>query len=150
MAALLYNLDHKAGGNPKAGSFWMFARVDFSEYPTLATGDSIRIGKVKDGWIIMNSYWRMPTASTSTGTADIGFGAAGQVDIVTAADLDGGNTDWTVGTITGGTELNITASNEHLVITVDAAVATDGILEVMYEVVAYPSDTEPADANIDD
>ena len=146
---MLYNLDHKAGGNPKAGSFWMFARVDFSEYPTLATGDSIRIGKVKDGWIIMNSYWRMPTASTSTGTADIGFGAAGQSDIVSAADLSGANTDWTAGTITGGAELNITA-DEHLVITVDTAVATDGILEVMYEVVAYPSDTEPADANIDD
>jgi len=151
MAALLYNLDHMAGGNPCPGTFWMSFKIDFSEYPTLATGDSIRCGKVRDGWLITDSYYRMPVASTSTGTVDIGFGAAGQVDIATAVDLDGSLLTWTRGTITvdGAAELEITA-DEHLVLTVDTAVATDGVLEVLYQVMASPDQNEPADANIDD
>jgi len=151
MAAMLYNLDHLAGGNPKTGSFWMTARINFSDYPTVTVGDSIRIGKVKDGWLIRDSWYRMPTASTSTGTVDIGFGAAGQIDIASAVDLDGSLLTWTQGTIQGdgGVELEITA-DEHLVLTVDTAVATDGILEVMYEVIAFTNENAPADANIDD
>lgn len=151
MAALLYNLDHKASGNPCFGEFWMGFKINFSEYPTNAVGDSIRCGKVRDGWVIKDSWYRMPVASTSTGTVDIGFGAAGQTDIAATVDLDGALTGWTRGTITtdGNAELEITA-DEHLVLTVDTAVATDGVLEIMYQVMAGVTENEPADANIDD
>lgn len=151
MAALLYNLDHMADGNPCFGTFWMGFTINFADYPTLATGDSIRCGKVRDGWLITDSYYRMPTASTSAGTVDIGFGAAGQQDIAAAVDLDGSLLTWTRGTITtdGAAELEITA-DEHLVLTVDTAVATDGVLEIMYKVMAGKTENEPADANIDD
>jgi hypothetical protein len=151
MAALLGNLDHMAYGNPCYGSFWQGFKINFSEYPTLAVGDSYRCGKVRDGWLIRDSWYRMPTASTSTGTVDIGFGAAGQVDIASAVDLDGSLLTWTQGTITsvGNAELEITA-DEHLVLTVDTAVATDGVLEIMFLVMAGITENEPADANIDD
>lgn len=152
MATMLKNLDHTAFGNPKFGNFWMGFKINFAEYPTGAVGDSYRIGKVRDGWLITESYWRMPTPSTqATSTIDVGFGAAGQTDIVSAINADGSYTGWQDGSIlqNGGANLEI-AADEHVVVTVDAAAIGDGILEVMFNVVAGISENEPADANIDD
>jgi hypothetical protein len=152
MATMLQNLDHMAYGNPKFGSFWMGFKIDFAEYPTEATGDSYRCGKVRDGWLIRDCWYRMPTASSQTSsTIDIGFGAAGQSDIASAVDANGSLLTWTQGTITSvaSAELEITA-DEHLVLTVDAEVISSGVLEVMYLVMAGIDENEPADANIDD
>ena len=150
-AALIYNLDKDALGNPCYGQFWQGFKIDFSKYNTVTIGDWIFGGKVKTGWLITDSYFRMPTVSTSAGTVDIGFGAAGQSDIVSAADISTDLSTWTRGTITtdGAAELEITA-DEHLVITVDTAVATDGVLEVMFKCMVSVDDNEPPDANIDD
>jgi hypothetical protein len=144
-AALIHSLDHESYGNVCYGSFWMGFKIDFSKYPTTTIGDWIFGGKVADGWLVRDSWYRMPTASTSVGTVDIGFGAAGQSDIASAVDLDGSLLTWTQGTITsvGNAELEITA-NEHFVLTVDTAVATDGVLEVMYLVMAGIDENTPS------
>jgi hypothetical protein len=152
--ALTKNIDERLFGNPRPGCVMFYAKFDWSaeeELRAAAVGDHIFAGKVKDGWVIMDSWYRMPTASTSLGTIDIGFGAAGQTDIAAAVDADGALTAWTHGTIKrdGGAELEITA-DEHLVITVDTAVVNDGVLEVMFEAMIAPGLDEPADANIDD
>lgn len=127
-------------GTPGPGLFYLYAKVDFTEHPMAAASDDHKILAVQDGWIIVDSWYRMPTASTSTGTIDIGTAQNG-TEIAAAVDADGALTAWTQGTpqYDGGAEVEITADGS-IWLDCNTAAITDGVLEVLLLCVAAPGD----------
>jgi hypothetical protein len=135
---------------PKTGSFILYCRLDFAKQ-NMAANDVCRLAKLKAGWIIRDSYYRMPgTASTSTATMDLGTTADGTgQEIAAGIDLDAiGNAVWNQGVIDcDGTTESVDADS-YLTAECLGAAASTGVLEVMLEILAAPVDTEPADADI--
>ena len=133
---------------PRMGTFWIYAKLDFSKQP-LGIGDSAKIGTVKDQWVISDSYWRQTVASTAGNTYDIGT-----VDATAYASTDQGigvglasaASDWAQGVPDrDGDQIILTEDRIVFVENLTAAV-TDGILEVLLEIIAGPDDNEAVDA----
>ena len=124
---------------PKPGINLFYTKIDFSDR-NLAANDTLELMPIKDGWIITDSYYRFSTASTSTGTADLGTSSGGQ-EIAAAVDVDGALTAWTVGTITeeGAAVAEVTADG-HIFYECLTQPITDGIFELMIEVIIAPGD----------
>ena len=132
---------------PCMGTFWLYAKLDFSRDP-LGIGDSAKIMKVKDLWVIRDSYWRQTVASTAANTYDIGVDGVGtyaSTDQGIGAGLTSGASNWTQGVPDpDGNQIILTEDSIVFVENLTAAV-TDGVLEVMLEIMAGPEDNEPAD-----
>jgi len=133
---------------PKMGTFWLYAKLDFSKNP-LGIGDSAKIMKVKDLWVIRDSYWRCSTATTAANTWDIGTvdatGTFASTDQGIGAALTSGASDWTQGTADPDANQIILTVDRWVFVSNNTAACTDGVLEVMLEIMAGPQDNEPAD-----
>jgi hypothetical protein len=149
MAAYDFRLLQPSPSNsPKLGNFWLYAELDFSKNP-LATGDSAKIMNLKDKWIVADSYWRQTVASTAANTYDIGtVDATGAYASTDAGILSGGASsagDWAQG-IPDRDANQIICSVDRIVFVENlTADVTDGILEVLLEIIAGPDDNEPVD-----
>ena len=133
----------------RMGTFWLYAKLDFNKNP-LGIADSAKIMKVRDKWVIADSYWRQLVASTAGNTYDIGVvDATGAYASTDNGILSGGAStagDWAQGVPD--------RDADQIVLTVDSIVfvenltadVTDGIVEVLLEIIAGPEDNEPVEA----
>lgn len=143
-------LQPSPSNSPRMGTFWLYAKLDFSKNP-LATGDSAKIMKLRDKWVVTDSYWRQTTASTAANTYDIGT-----VDSTSYASTDqgilagGASTagDWAQGVPDRDANQIVLTEDRFVFVENLTADVTDGVLEVMLEIMAGPDDNEPADADI--
>jgi hypothetical protein len=140
------------GQSPKFGTFWLHVKVNFSEN-NLAANDTADLIKLKDKWVVRDSYWRMTVASTAANTFDIGTHVATNstyTDQGIAAGAASTAGDWAQGVIDPDANQLILTADRFLFIENLGATVSDGILEVMVEVFAGPDDAEPCDMNIED
>jgi hypothetical protein len=68
----------------RTGSFWLYTKVDLRKWYTeqesstqLAAGDDFRILKVRDLWVIRDSYTRVTVAGDASLTYDVGTAQGG-------------------------------------------------------------------------
>lgn len=137
--------------SPKMGSFWLYSKLDFHQTPLLDDGTA-KIMKLKDLWVIRDSYWRCTTASSGASTFDIGISAASTYAHTTHEILaDGASSagNWAQGSIEPATPTILTADS-IVFVEIEVAAITDGVLEVMLEIIAGPDDNEPADMQFED
>ena len=139
------HLEHMAMVNPKPGIFPLYCKVDFSKHPLAAAADYLVLAKILDKWIVLDSFWKLPTASTSVATMDIGttYDGSGQ-EVVAGADISGANTGWTQGAVLSGA-IDIHAKDTYLTCEALSAAVSDGILEVLLIVASGVDESEPAD-----
>jgi hypothetical protein len=79
--------------NPTFGSFWMYYKLDFSKQPA-AANDIFNIFKIKDLWIIRESYYRIKTGSALGADWEIGIGGGTEIaDVSTTTTA----ADWVAG-----------------------------------------------------
>jgi hypothetical protein len=137
--------------SPKMGTFWLYQKLDFSKTPILDDG-SAKIMRVKDLWVIRDSYWRCTVASSAASTFDIGIdsiaGGYAHTDHSILADGASSAGNWAQGSIEPATPTILTVDS-IVFVEIEVAAITDGILEVMLEIVAGPEDNEPADMQFD-
>jgi len=148
----LYKTAASPSQAPRFGTFWLYAKVNFAENP-MAVSDVARLMKIKDKWVVRDSYWRMTVASTAANTFDIGFNDAGSAVYTNQGILAGGASaagDWAQGVVDPDANQKICTTDGYIFVENLTAAVYDGVLEVMVEVFAGPDDAEPVDANIDD
>jgi len=135
---------------PTFGSFWIYIRMDISDMmdrgmvrrPGLLTGDYVYLAKLRDKWVIRDSYIRIPEAADTGTQYNIGYSAAGtQI----AAIVDGTDTatyaDWVQGTIDPNDSIASLTADAYLQVHMNAGGPTDnGVLELLLEIVAGPDD----------
>jgi hypothetical protein len=134
------DLSRMAGGSPKPGAFWLNAELNFREHNATAN-DIFRIMKLRDGWIIRDSYWRIVQVGTS-GT-DWHIGKHDDTDSIIAITDPTSATDWAQGSYTPAATWTPN-DDEFVEIKVVAAAETQGILRVMIEIVAGQDQNEPS------
>jgi len=127
-------------GDSKPGLFYIYSKVDFAKYPMAAIGDDFKLAGTKDGWLFLGAFFRMLTVSTSAGTVDVGTAQDG-VELDTAIDVSGANTAWAAMTPTYAAPVEVTADG-HIWLDCNTAAIEDGVLELMFIVMAAPGDDE--------
>jgi len=139
------HLEHKAMVNPKAGVFPLYVKVDFAQHPLAAATDYHVLAKLLKNWIILDSFWKLPTATASAATMDIGtiYDGSGQ-DIVAGADISGAYTLWQQGAKLPGT-IQITDADSYLTCEAVGAAVGDGTLEILLLIATGVDESEPAD-----
>ncbi len=131
-------------GNSATGLFYIYASIDFSEHNTAAANDDIKIARTRDGWLFLGAFFRMPTDSTSAATVDVGTAQNG-VELDTAIDLDAGTqTGWTAMTPTYASPVEVT-SDGYIWLDINTAACTDGVLQMMFIVMAGPGEDSITD-----
>jgi hypothetical protein len=139
-----FHLEHKAQVNPQPGIFPLYVKVDFKKDP-LGSGDYHVLAKTLINWVILDSFWKMPTASTSATVLDIGFDYDGSGhDVLDGGDASGANTTWTQGAYLSGA-LKIETVDSYLTVEAETAAISDGILEILLLVAAGVDESAPAD-----
>ena len=146
---------NNTGQAPKFGTFWLHFKLDFSKQ-NFAANDTADLIKLKDKWVVRDSYWRVTTASASAATADVGTHVATNSTytdqgIVAGTSLDLSTaSDWAQGTIDPDANQLILAADRFVFIENLSATTSDGVVEILLEVFAGPDDAEPCDMNIED
>lgn len=145
-----YDKTQLSQGNVTSGVFNIYVKVNFNEN-NMAANDIFKLAKLKAGWTILYSFYRMPgTASTSTATMDLGTtkNGTGQ-EVAAGVDLDSiGNAIWNSGTINGHDTLEHVDADSYLTMEALGSTVSDGTLEVWLICAASPADSSPADMDI--
>jgi hypothetical protein len=149
---MAFNYDYTTlmtGESSRLGSFWVSIKVDIAELCKgnhlrpggIRSSTDLKVGKLKGGTVIRDSYWRITKASTGTATYNIGVTEAGTeiaaaIDSFTATDWAQGSYDPndSVGALAKATE------NHYIWVMIDTADIADGNLEIMLECVAGADD----------
>ena len=140
-------LQPSPSNSPKMGTFWLYAKLDFSRNP-VGIADSMKIMKVRDNWVIADSYWRQTVASTGASTMDIGTvdatGAFASTDqgILAAGASGAGN--WAQGVADRDGDQIVLTVDRWVFCSNNTAARTDGVFELLLEIIAGPDDNEPA------
>ena len=122
----------------RSGLFYIYLKVDFSKC-NISTANDYKIGRVADGWLFLGSFFRMPTDSTSAGTIDIGTTQSG-TDLDATIDVDAGSqAGWTAMTPTYAAPVEV-AADGYMWLEANAAAINDGVLEMMFVVMAAPNE----------
>jgi hypothetical protein len=135
------------GNSPTMGTFWVYKKLDLSLNP-LAIADSAKIIKLKDLWVVMDSYWRMTIASTAGNTWDIGTVDASSYASTDQGILAGGSSaagNWAQGVPDRDANQIILTEDRWVFVENLTAAVYDGVLEVMLEIMAGPDDNEAVD-----
>ena len=132
-------------GNAKPGSFWLFYELDFKHQPA-AQNDTFNIMKLKDQWIIRESYVRIKTGSDQGADWEVGIGNGTEIKDLSTTTTAG---DWQAGSYTSAAPY-LNGEDRYITVQVTDAAETKGCLQVMLEIVAFIDNAEPIDANIDD
>jgi len=122
----------------------LYGKVDFSEF-NQENNDEIWLAKIPNNAILYESWYRMPTASTSTSTLDISTTYTAGTDIASNVDVDALGAEWVQGSIqTDGGAEEITDADSYLQVGADGDIV-DGVLEVALIFIMFPSNTTPMD-----
>ena len=132
-------------GNAKPGSFWLFYELDFKHQPAVAN-DIFNIMKIKDQWIIRESYYRIKTGSDLGADWEIGIAGGTEIKDVSATTTAA---DWVAGSYTAAAQY-YNGQDRYITVQVTDAAETKGCLQVMVECVAFVDNAESPDMNIDD
>lgn len=138
------------GFSQRLGSFWVHMKFDADEIRKgaftgsltgIPTATDFKIGKLKGGTVIRDSYYRITKASTSAVTYNLGVTEAGTeiaaaVNSFTAIDWAQGDYDPndSVGSLAKATE------DHYIWLMIDTAAIFDGNFEVLLECVAGADD----------
>jgi hypothetical protein len=121
----------------------MYYKLDFSKQPA-AANDIFNIFKIKDLWIIRESYYRIKTGSALGADWEIGIGGGTEIaDVSTTTTA----ADWVAGSYTSAAPY-LNGSDQYITVQVTDAAETAGCLEVMLEIIAAPDNCEPIDMDI--
>lgn len=132
------------GTEVKPGFNTVVIRIDFSVTPVAAADDNWKILKLNEGWKLHCGYTRIPTASTSTATVDIGTAEDG-TELDTAVDLSTAATDWqAMDTLVQGTPILITADG-YIWLDFNTAAVSDGLLDIWLEIIVAPEQDSTVD-----
>jgi hypothetical protein len=127
------------------GTFWLYKKLDFFKNP-LATDDSAKIFKCANKWVLMDSYYRVPDATTAANTWDIGHvdatGAFASTDQSILVAGTSGTKDWTQMIVDRDANQIMLTVDSWIFVSNNTAACASGILEVMIEVMAGPEDNE--------
>jgi len=137
------------GMSQRLGSFWVHMHVDIGEIckgafhnpAGIPASTDLKIGKLKGGTIIRDSYYRVTKASNGTTTYNVGTTEAG-TEIVAALDSFTA-ADWAQGAADpNDSVLSLAkATEDHYIwLMIDTAAAADGNLEILLECVAGADD----------
>lgn len=125
------------GGVNHPGVNDVVIRMDFSELNVAAADDNWKVFTLQDGWILYDGYTRIPTASASTATVDVGTAEDG-TELDAAIDISVAAADWTVmDTLVSGTPIIVTADG-YIWLDMNTAAVTDGVLEIWLRILAAP------------
>lgn len=133
-----YNIASKAMGLNRPGCFWVFAELDFQKH-NAAANDIFRIIKLKQGWMVRDSRYKVKSAGTSGTDWEVGVSDAttGIVDITDPTST----TEWAQGSYTPAAELTV-AADRYIEVKVTAGAETVGKLLVAIEVFAGIDESE--------
>jgi hypothetical protein len=130
--------------SPKPGTFWLKGVVDFNKH-NAAQNDVFNVFKLRQGWIVMDSFYKILVGSSLGSDWEIGWsGATTDVADVSTTTTAG---EWTAGSETRATAYSITA-DKYLQVVVGDADESIGKLGIMLEVFAGWDENEPADMDI--
>lgn len=119
-------------------------KIDFQKLNVAASDENWKILAVKDGWILYDGYTRVPVASDSVATVDVGTAEDG-TELDTAIDLSSQATDITVmDTLVAGTPIIITADG-WIWLDFNSAAVTNGTLEFHLLIWAPPAEDSKSD-----
>ena len=119
-------------------------KIDFAKLPVATTDDNWKIYPVRDGWVLQDGYTRVPVASSSIATVDIGTAEDG-TELDTGIDISAQATDITVmDTLVMGTPIIITA-DDFIWLDFNSAAVSDGTLEIHLLIFAVPSEDSRTD-----
>jgi hypothetical protein len=147
---MAFNYDYTqlmTGESSRLGSFWVSIKIDIAELckgsmqSGMPTSTDLKVGKLKGGTVIRDSYWRITKASNGTTTYNIGVTEAG-TEIAAAIDSSTA-TDWAQGSYDPNDSVGALAKateNHYIWVMIDTAAAADGNLEIMLECVAGADD----------
>jgi hypothetical protein len=150
--ALNYDYSHlMTGMSQRLGSFWVYMKFDVEEirkgaFPEVAgipSGTDFKIGKLKGGTQIRDSFIRVLTASTGSATYEIGVVEGGTLmdtglDSATAGDWVQGDIDPLAPA--SGSSLAKATEDHYIWLQISTAAIADGVLEIMLECVAGADD----------
>jgi len=150
--ALNYNMPVMTGKSGRLGSFWLHFVFDVPKIRESAFSIGIpintdfKLGKLNDGWVVRDSYIKIPEASDASVTYDLGFTEAG-TDICTGVDATDTTTyvDWVQMTIDPDTQpvsLARATATHYLWLKVGVAAQYKGKLEVLLECIAGADDNK--------
>ena len=126
-------------GEVGPGLSFVTIKIDFAKLPVAAADDNWKILAVNDGWVLYDGYTRVPTASSSTATVDIGTAEDG-TELDAAIDLSSAATDITaMDTLVAGTPIIITADG-YIWLDFNTASVSDGTLEIHLLIAAVPGE----------
>jgi hypothetical protein len=135
-----YNIASKSMGNNKPGKFMVFAELDFAKH-NAAANDIFRLIKLKNGWIVTDSYYKVKSVGTSGTDWEVGVKDAttGIVDITDPTST----TAWAQGAYQqdGAAEF-VPAEDEYIEVKVTAGAETIGKLLVAVEIFAGIDESE--------
>jgi hypothetical protein len=126
-------------GNIQPGSNWIYLELDFTKHNG-AIGDVFRLYKLKNGWIVNDSYYKVQEALTTNGDLDIGYSATGATNIVDLNTHAAGA--WVRGSDTPAAQQIFTA-NEYVTVTPQTANISSGKVAVLLQVIAPHDLAEP-------
>ena len=143
MAGTTYDMTKEVEviGELSPGVSPILIKIDFTKLNVAASGDNWKIFTVKDGWILWDGFTKIPTASSSAATVDIGTAEDGtQLD--TAIDISTGAADWTkMDTLVDGTKI-IVAADGYIWLDFNDAAVTDGVLEILLFIGTAPGEDQ--------
>ena len=125
-----YNIAALSMGSNKPGSVIMFAILDFNMY-NAAANDIFQLIKLKNGWIVRDSWYKVLSVGTSGTDWELGVKDAttGIVDITDPTST----TAWAQGAYKAGAEF-VPAEDEYIQCKVTAAAETIGKVAVAVEI----------------
>ena len=114
---------------------------DFSKTPVAAAADDWKVLKLGAGWQLLDGKTRVPVASTSTATLDIGTAQNG-TELDAAIDLSTQATGWTdMDTLVSGSPIEVTADG-FIWFDFNTAAVSDGTLEVWLLIQVAPGEDD--------
>lgn len=124
-------------GTVKPGFNVILVKIDFSKTPVLAADENWKILQLNEGWELLNGYTRLPVASSSVATVDIGTAEDG-TELDTAVDVSTAATDFqAMDTLVAGTPILVTADG-YIWLDFNTATISDGKLDILLQIVCAP------------
>jgi hypothetical protein len=116
-----------------SGLFVVRFRVDFGKQ-NVASGDDLRVAKIKDGWLLLSGYYKIVTGNGASKTIDVGY-SQNDASIISNLDIQtAGN--WTIATapVLNGDAFKEYTSAGYIWVNADAAIDA-GVVDFMFPAV---------------
>ena len=127
------------------GSNWFFIRIQ-PALQNMSTGDTLKLFKIKNHWVILNGLTRITTATTAGALGDIGTSSGGN-ELDTNLDLDSTSDTWVeMDTVTCDAPVPIEADGYIYFECLTAAI-TDGVIDLLIEIFVPHTEVDSMTSN---